>query len=290
MGATASPSAAHHRAERAGQGHPPSAGRVRGRACRWERATGLTNRRGLLAAIGDGPPDGTCALLLVDVAVLDLVRDAYGHAGGDAVLVELAGRLSREPGSVVARTDGDLLALLLPGLAADGTQRAIEHLRDAVEAPLLVERWSVHASATVGLAVRGVAAAGGPEAPEAPESVLRRARVALDEARRAGVPAMAWLPAHDLAARERLELVSELTDALGRDGELGVHLQTKHEPRSRRVVGLEALVRWEHRCAARSRRTGSWASPSRRGCSSRYDSSRSTGPSSPGCAWTPPTR
>jgi diguanylate cyclase (GGDEF)-like protein len=123
-----------------------------------DHLTGLPTRdkffRELDAATAAGTP-GSVALLLIDLDDFKAVNDTYGHAAGDELLVELAGRIvgAGGPGSVAARLGGDEFALLLTGLGtpgdADATARAVSA---AIVAPARLTDATVTVGASIGIA------------------------------------------------------------------------------------------------------------------------------------------
>ncbi|WP_212991000.1 GGDEF domain-containing protein [Actinoplanes auranticolor] len=123
-----------------------------------DHLTGLPTRdkffRELDAATAAGTP-GSVALLLIDLDDFKAVNDTYGHAAGDELLVELAGRIVRAggPGSVAARLGGDEFALLLTGLGgpgdADATARTVSA---AIVAPARLTDATVTVGASIGIA------------------------------------------------------------------------------------------------------------------------------------------
>ena len=150
--------------------------------------TGLANRRALgaelardcaLAARGGAP----FALLHLDLDFFKTVNDTFGHAAGDAVLVEAARRLSAETraGDTVARVGGDEFVLILRGEAdGDAAARTAERIIAALERPIPFEGRECRISASVGAVLSG-----GYAAPE-PERMQAAADAATYQAKRAG--------------------------------------------------------------------------------------------------------
>ena len=205
--------------------------------------TGLWNRRALLqAAAGriEAGEDG--GLLLVDLSGVDQVNDTLGHAAGDALLVQVAGRLRAAAGErLVARLAGDEFAVLTRGedddaALVDPVLALLGVPVDLAAVTVTVGAWAGSATAAQAVAQDGAVHAG---------ELLRRARVALDAARRTSRPHVRHTPALDEGALERLALASQLQQALD-VGQIVVHHQAKVSCLTGQVHGLEALVRWQH--------------------------------------------
>ena len=206
--------------------------------------TGLPNRRALLDQGGEllarRNADGLLALLLIDLNHFKEVNDTLGHAAGDQVLVTVAARLRRAAtdGDVVARLGGDEFAVLLSGLPAPAvaTHRA-EALLAALNEPIVVDdmRISVEASGGIALAngTGGVA------------ELLRRADVAMYQAKRAGQRTATYSQAGDTADVARLALGGELSRAVA-EHEFAVDFQPIVDLASGEVIAAEALARWQH--------------------------------------------
>ncbi|AEV89210.1 diguanylate cyclase [Actinoplanes sp. SE50] len=206
--------------------------------------TGLPNRRQLYEQAGhlfaDGGHDGLAALLLIDLNHFKEVNDTLGHAAGDDVLREVARRLSgaAEPGDLVARLGGDEFAVLLTALPtpALASHRAAAML-GALEPGIEVEGMMITVEAAGGIAL--AAGAGGVE------ELMRRADIAMYQAKRAGEPTTIYAHARDTADVERLMLTGELRRAVS-EHEFTVDFQPIVDLGSGEVVSAEALARWRH--------------------------------------------
>ena len=206
-----------------------------------DELTGLPNRRALLREVarrlaGTEP----VAVLLLDLDGFKDVNDSFGHDVGDQVLVTLGHRLRRtlDGAAVIARLGGDEFAVVVRGedpLALVETGHA---LRAALREPLEVEGLGLRTDASVGIAVQDGTAS-------TPEELLRRADIAMYQAKglRAGV--LLFDPAIDGDARHRLAAGDELRRAITAQ-ELAVWYQPQVDARTREVVSVEALVRWNH--------------------------------------------
>lgn len=204
--------------------------------------TDLPNRRRLnerAAELLRRPGNGTVALMLLDLDYFKEVNDTLGHDAGDRVLVEVADRLREAAGdALVARLGGDEFAVLFAGVRGSGAasrqaRKVLESLRQPMElggVPI-----SLHTSA--GLAVAG-------DNTE-PGELLRRADVAMYQAKDSGRQVAIYARARDSADLGRLSLAGELPRAV-EDGEFTVGFQPIVDLASGQAVGAEALSRWRH--------------------------------------------
>ncbi|BCY15601.1 bifunctional diguanylate cyclase/phosphodiesterase [Actinoplanes sp. L3-i22] len=206
--------------------------------------TGLPNRRQLYDRAGrlftDTGHDGLVALLLIDLNHFKEVNDTLGHAAGDVVLREVADRLngSAQPGDLVARLGGDEFAVLLTGLPTPALagHRAATML-GALEPSIEVEGMRITVEAAGGIAL--AAGAGSVE------ELMRRADIAMYQAKRAGEPTTIYAHARDTADVERLMLTGELRRAVSQH-EFTVDFQPIVDLGSGEVISAEALARWKH--------------------------------------------
>jgi diguanylate cyclase (GGDEF)-like protein len=181
------------------------------------------------------------AVMIVDLDRFRVINDALGHEAGDALLTKIGSRLQtglRET-DTVARLGGDEFAVLLPEVAdAGAVALTAERLLKTLEFPFPVGGVSVEVEASIGTSMY-------PEHGENVEGLIQRADVAMYVAKDAGTGHELYVEERDRYSPERLALLSELRGAIQR-GELILHYQPKADLRSGRVVGMEALVRWEH--------------------------------------------
>ena len=179
------------------------------------------------------------AVLLMDLDRFKDVNDTLGHAAGDRLLCEVAGRLSAsvDGRSTVARLGGDEFAVVLPGCDVDDAIEVARTLRRVLEQPVGIEGVSVD----VGVSI-GVAAA--PQHGDDASLLMRRADIAMYDAKsRAGIAV--YDPERDESSTSRLALVAQLRRALAR-GEFSLDYQPKVLAATGRPVGFEALLRWHH--------------------------------------------
>jgi diguanylate cyclase (GGDEF)-like protein len=181
------------------------------------------------------------AMLLIDLDRFKEVNDTLGHDYGDELLVEVAGRLSRavRRGDTLARLGGDEFAVLLEGLPNRGAVAELAgRLQDALREPIALRGVAVELEASIGVALY-------PEHGTTVGTLLRRADVAMYEAKRGGHGVATYATERDPYSADRLGLLAELRRAIEHD-ELVLHYQPKVALRTGAVIGVEALVRWQH--------------------------------------------
>lgn len=180
------------------------------------------------------------AVLLLDLDGFKTINDSLGHTAGDAVLVEVARRLSTvaRPMDTVARLGGDEFALVIPDTTAEQAEEVAAAALESLKEPLLVHGRSVWALASIGIRV---GAAG-----ETTDMLLRDADTAMYEAKTSGRGrAMVYQESMHSMVQRRLRVVSELGSAI-RSSELRLVYQPIVDLASGRTVAVEALVRWHH--------------------------------------------
>jgi diguanylate cyclase (GGDEF)-like protein len=207
--------------------------------------TGLPTRarlgQHLDAAIeGSSAGDGVVALVQLDLDRFKEVNDSLGHTWGDELLVLVGQRLSRSSpdGAVVARVGADEFAVTVRVPGASEAAELAATLRDAVSTSYPLAGLTIDASATVGVAL---APDHGSDSP----TLMRRVDVALSNAKNVGRRVSMYDPSMEQESLQRLRLVTELRTALAA-GQVVVRYQPKINLRSRDLVGVEALVRWNH--------------------------------------------
>ena len=206
--------------------------------------TGLANRILLQERIGSALAEEhnlTTALLLLDLDHFKEINDTLGHAAGDFLLQRVADRLrslSRR-GDLVARLGGDEFAVLLTGLeSAEAAAPAAEGLLRLLSEPVEYEGLRLSVEGSVGVACF-------PADAQDSEELLRRAEVAMYQAKSDRGSWVRYDLERDGSSVHRLALVAELRSALERD-QIVVHYQPQADLTTGQIVGVEALARWQH--------------------------------------------
>jgi diguanylate cyclase (GGDEF)-like protein len=193
-----------------------------------------------LALARAGRRVSSVSVIFIDLDRFKLVNDTLGHAAGDTLLVGVANRLRAclRRGETAARLGGDEFAVLLED-AEDEVAAAVvaERIAVALRDPFMLGGREVFATASIGIAVGAV---------EDPETLLRHADVAMYRAKARGKDRYEiFEPEMHAEVVDRLALEAELRHAVARD-ELELHLQPAFKLESGEVLGVEALVRWNH--------------------------------------------
>jgi diguanylate cyclase (GGDEF)-like protein len=221
-----------------------------------DRMTGLANGVALASAVTLAQQDAeahhtTVALLLVDLDDYQRVNRAFGYDAGDALLRDTAQRLQAivSVDETLARVTSDGFAVLLRAANRDkakaSAQALARRLMTAVQQPYSFHGQAVHLSASVGIAFYPEPGYDTPGTPSH-ERLLRRADQALAQAKATGSNALAfYTPNPDPADAERLKLEADLYNGV-RNGEFSLHFQPITSSQSHGVVGVEALIRWQH--------------------------------------------
>jgi diguanylate cyclase (GGDEF)-like protein/PAS domain S-box-containing protein len=183
-----------------------------------------------------------CALLLLDLDHFKIINDSLGHNVGDQLLKTVGERLQGlfGPGVTLARLGGDEFAVLAESCPQLVQAAALaQRILDAMKEPFIFDGHQLFISASIGISLF-------PSDALSAEQLLRNADSALFKAKSAGREGYALyteeLTAH---AQHRVEMAGELRRALEQQ-ELRVYYQPVHELQNSRLIGVEALVRWQH--------------------------------------------
>jgi diguanylate cyclase (GGDEF)-like protein/PAS domain S-box-containing protein len=196
---------------------------------RLEQTFGRLERRG----------SDSVAVLFADLDQFKLVNDSWGHAAGDELLVSVATRLlaALRPGDSVARFGGDEFVVVCEDTDEQTARDLAAQLLAALAAPFEIRGQRLYVGASIGIAV---------SPPHPASELLRFADAAMYDAKTGG---RGRIHVFDSALAEestdRLGLSNDLREALSRD-QLVLHYQPIVELATGRVLGVEALARWQH--------------------------------------------
>jgi diguanylate cyclase (GGDEF)-like protein len=210
-----------------------------------DRLTGLPNRARFVQAVDEAivaakKNGGVAAAVLLDLDSFKDVNDALGHDYGDELLIMVGQRLrERTPeGGLAARMGADEFAVLLPARDLGAALTTAQGLREAVAKPYTLAGLTVEVGVSIGVSVA-------PDHAHTGGALMQRADVALTHAKGTGRSDVSYVPSMEQATVHRLQLVTQLREAINA-GQVQVHYQPKLVLASRELVGVEALVRWQH--------------------------------------------
>jgi diguanylate cyclase (GGDEF)-like protein len=180
------------------------------------------------------------SVILVDLDDFKTVNDTLGHNAGDALLVAVAGRLGEtiRPADTVARLGGDEFALVIKDPSGTATERLIRDVTTRLQAGVCLEGRIRPVKASYGV-VRGALG-------DDPGDLLRRADIAMYEAKARGDGGWQQYTPGMQARGAALEQAAAQLRAALEDDELRLHYQPVVALHDGRVIGAEALIRWQH--------------------------------------------
>jgi diguanylate cyclase len=213
------------------------------RQARTDDLTGLPNRRafteGVHRALQRRSPRKPLAVLVLNVDSFKGVNDTLGYDRGDELLELLASRLQlvKRPQDMVARIGGDEFGMLLDDADAPTAEAVAERLRLACRGPFTIATRTVTLGASVGIGVF-------PQDGDA-VALMQHADNAMSAAKEHRLGQSFFRPDYHQASRARLDGVEEMRDAIA-SHQFILHYQPKVSLSDGKVVGVEALVRWQH--------------------------------------------
>jgi diguanylate cyclase len=216
--------------------------------------TGLPNRvyfaRRAVQAVSAAPRNNADPLvIMLDLDRFKEVNDTLGHHHGDQMLIEVASRISSvlRPLDVVCRLGGDEFAVLIIDGGIDQGVRIARRITEVLEPAFLLDGVTVSVEASMGVASLSQTESRDVEVlpAELAAELLRQADIAMYEAKMQRSGIAVYRAGAEGAPPARLALLGELRDALNRD-ELLLHYQPKVGADTDDLLGVEALVRWNH--------------------------------------------
>ncbi|MBK8752808.1 MAG: EAL domain-containing protein [Candidatus Competibacteraceae bacterium] len=182
------------------------------------------------------------AVCYLDLDGFKAINDTWGHAHGDRVLIEVARRLKScvRANDTVARLGGDEFILLLGNLTdMEECEQTLNRVVAALHVPFVVLDQPIPLSTSLGVTLY-------PDDMSNPDTLLRHTDQAMYAAKEAGGNRYYWFDAnHDRRARHARDRLQRVKEALAAN-ELRLYYQPKVDMRYSRVIGVEALIRWQH--------------------------------------------
>ncbi|SAK64209.1 diguanylate cyclase/phosphodiesterase with PAS/PAC sensor(s) [Caballeronia catudaia] len=204
--------------------------------------TGLSNRNAMMDALVKRCESGVpFAYLFVDIDRFKSINDTAGHIAGDAVLRTIARRIQETlpEGAVAARPGGDEFTVILPGtFDQENIARACRRLSLACHRPMQIDCKSLTMTCSIGVALY-------PEHGRTPEALFISADMAMYAAKRAGRNTFRVFGDREKDDLARAHLEAELHGAI-RENQFVLHYQPQYAVDSGALVGVEALLRWDH--------------------------------------------
>jgi diguanylate cyclase (GGDEF)-like protein/PAS domain S-box-containing protein len=184
----------------------------------------------------------TLIVMFLDLDRFKLINDSFGHVVGDQLLVEVAGRLKAEirTGDTLARLGGDEFMLLLPQpTSREQAESVAQKLIASLQQPFYLRGKEVYINVSIGISVF-------PVDSKDINTLIKNADMAMYEVKSAGKNGYTFYNARlEHAAAEKISIESGLRKALKND-ELEMYYQSQINTRTRQIVGVEALLRWNH--------------------------------------------
>ena len=202
--------------------------------------TGLPNRVRIEERLESLGPTAEAVMVVLDLDRFAAINDALGHPVGDQLLRQVGTRLAGHlpPRAMLARLWGDEFAFLLEGMDRTAVRSFAQSLLDALCTPMEVEGQRLDVSGSLGIAFH-------PSDGVGINALLQRAELAMYEAKRRQCGFMLAEEVGPGPLPEQLSLIGEMRDALEKH-EFILHYQPKLDLVTGRVVGAEALLRWQH--------------------------------------------
>jgi diguanylate cyclase (GGDEF)-like protein len=213
---------------------------------RHDPLTGLPNRRffeeRLEECLGTASTSHRVAVLMLDLDGFKVVNDTHGHAVGDKALDEFARRVSAivRPNAFLARVGGDEFTIIMPKIGSlDDPTILARRIATAVAEPFVVDNVTAEFGVGIGIAIA-------PNDGVHADELVRRADRALHRAKAAGRSSVRFFePEMDAHVERRFQIERDLRAAIASNG-IVPHYQPLVSLDGNRIIGFEALARWEN--------------------------------------------
>lgn len=208
----------------------------------FDTLTGLPNASWLIEKFEDirGGIKSNIALIYIDIENFKLINDYYGHLTGDKVMIEVAKRLREYCNEymLISRLRGDEFAILAPDMSDEALEVFAEEIINYLEAIIKIDNNSLSLSVNIGIAVY-------PRDGDNIEVLIRNADTAMYRAVEKKSKYLIFQPGMNDAITERLTIRNQMKTALSKN-EFMVYYQPQYRASDKKVVGFEALCRWNN--------------------------------------------
>lgn len=182
-------------------------------------------------------------VMFLDIDRFKLINDTYGHPEGDQLLKEFAQRVRQclRSGDTLARQGGDEFTVLLPDIScAEDVVTIAKKMLVELKRPFTVAERDFIATVSIGIAVY-------PEDGKTPEELIRNADIAMYQTKTTGKNGyVEFQPSMNTCHVERISLENDLRQAIKQGDQFELHFQPQISLSLGRVIGFEALIRWNH--------------------------------------------
>jgi diguanylate cyclase (GGDEF)-like protein len=183
------------------------------------------------------------ALVFIDIDNFKYVNDTFGHDVGDMLLVEVSNRLKNllRGSDIISRIGGDEFVLILNNITdTQCINKIMDKIKYNINKPVHIKNKKLEITFSAGVSIY-------PDDATNPTDLLKFADIAMYESKKKGKNKYSFIT-DDLKKdiNEYYVIVNELKDALKKDNELILYFQPKVDVNEKKVVGVEALIRWNH--------------------------------------------
>ncbi|RUT28455.1 EAL domain-containing protein [Paenibacillus zeisoli] len=208
--------------------------------------TGLPNRRKLKETLQDQIEVSrlsrvSTAVIIVNINRFKAINDSLGYSAGDRLLSVMGERLmdSCTPAEEVFRMGEDEFAVIVPGISnVSSIYDRMDQLLTALESTMVIDNSEYHLSVSLGLALF-------PEDGQSADQLLQNADMAVHNAKEQGMDSSRYMPSMQVQVQSRLKLENDLRKGIERQ-EFFLEFQPQIHLDTGKIVGMEALVRWNH--------------------------------------------
>jgi diguanylate cyclase (GGDEF)-like protein len=185
--------------------------------------------------------DTNVGLIYIGLDRFKYLNDSFGQLAGDGVLIELVRRLEKviKPGDIIARVVGDEFAIVVTDTSEDDVAKLAKSINASISKPFTIDTESVVLTSSIGISLY-------PEDSSDFETLFQHANTAMENVKEEGRNDLLFF-SQDMQVRtsRALKIDTALREAL-QNKELYLHYQPQVDMKTQQVIGVEALIRWQH--------------------------------------------